>query len=598
MGSIDIMNSRVFYLLLLIMYKHLFRTVLWTVWILVMLSLWVVNAQETCGSWYVLNAAWTGCELIQVTFDANGWSFSGGDYTKTVNTTVVEVPPIRYSHTENINDDWVASSVYANNLSTNDIVTIPWATSLDIEVRFSTEGAWYDWLAIYPAGITPTSSNYSSATISNWKLAWHGSYSSYTRPSDTDTTYHRNFTVSWDTAQFYFKSDSSSAYYGYFATIWWVWAPNTYECEYNIPKPKREWYAFQWWYMDEEFTYRFDTTECLLDNTTVYAKWKEVNPKDIVIEATATQTGQKIKINKYFANAYTVDWWDGTTWNLTADATHTYTWVRTYTIILSTTANRWTFQNVTKPLVPTNGTTVTWVKVIYMPLLTNWFWNSLTGVGDYFFKYFNWNWALTELPEWSFDTSNIIEVWISFFDNFNRNGKLTSLPEWSFDTSNITNVGDYFFRSFNYDGNLINLPEWSFDISSITTLGAAFFSRFNYGGKLTSLPEYSFDTSNLTNVGDYFFYNFNAGWRLTSLPEHSFDTSNLTNVGDYFFAYFNDNWRLKSLPQNSFNTSSISVAWNYFFSNFNKNWTLISLPEWSFNLLWIETAKNNFFLPI
>ena len=29
---------------------------------------------------------------------------------------------------------------------------------------------------------------------------------------------------------------------------------------------------------------------------------------DIVLEATATEADQTLKINKYFANAYTVDW--------------------------------------------------------------------------------------------------------------------------------------------------------------------------------------------------------------------------------------------------------------------------------------------------
>ena len=62
MGSIDIMSSRVFYLLLLIMYKHLFRTVLWAVWILVMLSQWTVNAEYS----QIINITW---------FDASGQSW-------------------------------------------------------------------------------------------------------------------------------------------------------------------------------------------------------------------------------------------------------------------------------------------------------------------------------------------------------------------------------------------------------------------------------------------------------------------------------------------------------------------------------------------
>ena len=145
---------------------------------------------------------------------------------------------------------------------------------------------------------------------------------------------------------------------------------------------------------------------------------QEIN-KDIVIEATSTAANQTLKINKYFSNAYTVDWWDGTTWNLTADTTHEYSTPWTYPITLSTTANRWTFQNVSKPLVPTNGTTMTWVKITYMPSLADGFGANATNPGNYFFDSFNRGWALTNLPENSFDTSKITTVGNYFFSDFN-----------------------------------------------------------------------------------------------------------------------------------------------------------------------------------
>ncbi len=43
-----------------------------------------------------------------------------------------------------------------------------------------------------------------------------------------------------------------------------------------------------------------------MDSQTLYAHWN--TSKDIVITAIVTSANQKIKINKYFANAYTVDW--------------------------------------------------------------------------------------------------------------------------------------------------------------------------------------------------------------------------------------------------------------------------------------------------
>ena len=604
-------------------------------------ELYAVDNPIECSSWYVLNADWTWCELIKVTFDANGWSFSGGEETKTVDTIVNEVPPVRYSHTANINDDWVATSVYANNLSKNDVVTIPWATSLDIEVRFATESASYDWLAIYPAGIDPTPSNYSSASISNWKLGWHGSYSNYTKPKDTDTTYHRNFTANGDTAQFYFKSDSGGAYYGYYAIVNWINASNSYRCEYDITVPTREWYIFQWWYIDEEFTQKFDLFQCLSTDMRAYAKWYKIQGKDIVLEVTATEANQTLKINKYFKNAYTVYRWDGESENLTADTTHEYTTAWTYTVILSTTANRWTFQDVGKPLVPKAGTTVTDVKVVLIPSLADWFGANATNPWDYFFANFNWydssrdspipwaitslpewsfdtsdinvagnrffsdfnaRWALENLPEWSFDISNITSVWSSFFYSFNNNWKLTRLPRYSFRLSTwLTTAWSRFFHSFNKEWNLEQLPDESFNISSITKEGAGFFYEFNEGWKLIRLPEWSFDTSNITSAHLWFFNRFNANWNLESLPEWSFDISNISEqkfgveaVG--FFEGFNAWWALKSLPKNSFRLSPLLTGvYNEFFGDFNARWALEHLPEWSFDISNITSSYSNFF---
>ena len=157
--------------------------------------------------------------IYNITFDANTGTFSDSSTTNNVIYTMESSSITKYSHTSNIDDTGVASSVYANNLSVNDVVTIDGAESIDIEVWYSTESARYDWLAIYQKGVTPASGNYSSATISNGKLAGHGSYTGYTKPEDSDTTYHKTYTVNSDTAQFYFKSDSSTGYYGYYAII-------------------------------------------------------------------------------------------------------------------------------------------------------------------------------------------------------------------------------------------------------------------------------------------------------------------------------------------------------------------------------------------
>jgi len=50
-----------------------------------------------------------------------------------------------------------------------------------------------------------------------------------------------------------------------------------------------------------------------------------------------------------------------------------------------------------------------------MPKLSDWFGNSATSAGDFFFLGFNRGGALTSLPAGSFDTSNITTVGDSFF---------------------------------------------------------------------------------------------------------------------------------------------------------------------------------------
>ena len=104
-----------------------------------------------------------------------------------------------------------------------------------------------------------------------------------------------------------------------------------------LPITTKTWYIFSWWYDAlSGWNKVWDAWDVVTINEsqTLYAQWN-VN-KDIVLEATATSVNQTLKINKYFANAYTVDRWDGNpVQNLTANTTHTYTSAGTYNIILS-----------------------------------------------------------------------------------------------------------------------------------------------------------------------------------------------------------------------------------------------------------------------
>ena len=141
-----------------------------------------------------------------LSLSANGGTFaSAGAETST--TTVLSRNDLttKYSHTANIDDAGNATGTYASNLAANDVVTIPGAETLTIDVWYSTESTSYDWLAIYPAGIEPSASNYASATISGGKL---GGGAKTTKAGAT----HKTFTIAGDTAQFFFRSDSSGNY--------------------------------------------------------------------------------------------------------------------------------------------------------------------------------------------------------------------------------------------------------------------------------------------------------------------------------------------------------------------------------------------------
>lgn len=121
----------------------------------------------------------------------------------------------KFSGTPNIDlATGIANTAYKNNLTQNNIVTIPGARQLDIEVWCSTESISYDWLAIYPAGVTPSRFNYDKASISNGKIGGNSNGGTYNKPYSS-----QKFTVSGDTAQFFFVSDGSGGNYGYYARI-------------------------------------------------------------------------------------------------------------------------------------------------------------------------------------------------------------------------------------------------------------------------------------------------------------------------------------------------------------------------------------------
>ena len=178
--------------------------------------------------------------------------------------------------------------------------------------------------------------------------------------------------------------------------------------------------------------------------------------KDIVMEVTVTEPNQVLAIYKYFANDYTIDWWiDDGVIEVSQDSTYFYTygsiWTYVVRLALADWEDRWTFNNQwwwsRQWLVPKDAynTTVSNVKIISMPSLADWFGASATNPWNNFFANFNYNWAITELPEWSFDTSSITQAWDDFFYSFNYKWAITEVPYWWFRTENI---GEHWYSFF------------------------------------------------------------------------------------------------------------------------------------------------------
>lgn len=119
---------------------------------------------------------------------------------------------IKYSHTSNIKNNGDASGTYASNLATTDTVKIDDAKKLKVEVWVSTESVSYDWLELRDVNGTKLTKDANGTAIgSSGKL---GGGSSSQKPAKSQVFY-----VTGDTVQFYFKSDSSGNYYGYYAVV-------------------------------------------------------------------------------------------------------------------------------------------------------------------------------------------------------------------------------------------------------------------------------------------------------------------------------------------------------------------------------------------
>ena len=162
-----------------------------------------------------------------------GYEKSNEEYTVTLTPGgLVPMGNPKVSHTPNVSDTGVKNSDYANSLSTNDVVTIPGAEALKVDIYYNGENTSWDWLSVwkgnypnYTAGSNAKSTGCvttdDGAPDNNNKFG--GSQSgTYTVNGNTLTRMgHRTLEFEGDTVTFGFRSDSSVVGdgYGYYAVV-------------------------------------------------------------------------------------------------------------------------------------------------------------------------------------------------------------------------------------------------------------------------------------------------------------------------------------------------------------------------------------------
>ena len=128
----------------------------------------------------------------------------------------VDKPAEKYSHTANIDDTGKATDTYADSISTNDVVTFPGASKLHVKLYYSTESTKYDWTCVWAGNHADytAKNNYSSSKLGSAS----GKIGGGAKTSMSGATVAEG-DIDGDTVTFGFRSDSSGAYYGYYAVV-------------------------------------------------------------------------------------------------------------------------------------------------------------------------------------------------------------------------------------------------------------------------------------------------------------------------------------------------------------------------------------------
>ena len=222
------------------------------------------NGMTVSGSFSVEVNLQIPPQPFTVTYDANGGYFDE-DASSTLNqVTYVKnnVHVAKIAKTDNVGTDGAQTSgSYGNNVTKNQVVTIPGAESLKVTITYQTERSNYDWVCLYEGlDITPTQSNYDQSK--SGKLG-----------GTTTTT--KEFTIQGDTVQIFFRSDSGGCnYYGFYAVVEGEGIGNAIVTG-EEKKPSHVTKKFAGWYTDAACSdgQEFVLEDCSED-ITVYAKWE------------------------------------------------------------------------------------------------------------------------------------------------------------------------------------------------------------------------------------------------------------------------------------------------------------------------------------
>ena len=226
------------------------------------------NGMAVSGSFSVEVNLQIPPQPFTVTYDANGGYF-GEDTSSTLNQVIYvksdKAHITKTAKTDNVDTDGARTSEsYGNNVTKNQVVTIPGAESLKVTITYQTENANCDWVCLYEGlDITPDRGNYGQSK--SGKLG-----------GTTTTT--KEFTIQGDTVQIFFRSDSSVCdYYGFYAVVEGEGIGNAIVTG-EEKKPSHATKKFAGWYTDATCS---DGKEFVLEDCTedvvVYAKWEKLS---------------------------------------------------------------------------------------------------------------------------------------------------------------------------------------------------------------------------------------------------------------------------------------------------------------------------------